>query len=212
MNSINTQNIMAKFFVQVAGVVLDLQSGSLGIKTADGIVTLNKDTNSCQVNPFEAFSMAIPAYAIRTPLEDLEVGDIVLQDEAKAPVFVIGGSPNLVKAITPTGMVIEFSPVKNLLFGQEGVMVVKNIYAGLGAGATNPMMQMLLMKELGGGSSFGDDKLGLFLAMQAMGGGAATGGFDMKAMLPMLLLGGGGLDTEKLLLMQMMGGGFGFGK
>ena len=195
-------NLTSKYFSRVAGVVIDLQTGKLGIKTADGVVTLVEST--CELQPIAAFSMPIPAYAIRTPMEQITEGDIILHDNMKSPVFVLMVDGERVLAITPEGMNVEFTPVRNSLFGSTGVMAVRNMFAANGGAGLNSLMPLLLMKEMGG-SSLGDDKLGLFLAMQ--GGGLNFGGNTgdgMAGMLPLLLMGGGEMSVEKLMMMQMM--------
>ena len=73
------QKAMGSLFVEISNVKYDLATGSTGIVTQGGLVTLSKDDHLDQ-NPMDFFSLALPAFAILTPAKDVKRGDIIVSD------------------------------------------------------------------------------------------------------------------------------------
>ena len=72
--------MMSKFFRPVNNVVWDLMSGRIGVKTNEGIITLEGAGDEAQVvqNLFDEFGMALPAFAQNTPVDQIKEGGIWL--------------------------------------------------------------------------------------------------------------------------------------
>lgn len=73
------QKAMQTMFRPIDNVSYDIASGSTGIKTSAGLVTLGKDDVLDQ-NPLDFFSMEIPAFAMLTPATEVKRGDILVSD------------------------------------------------------------------------------------------------------------------------------------
>lgn len=193
------------FFVQVHNVVLDIQSGAMGIQVEDGLTTYDGET--IKVNPIGAFGMPVPAFAVRTPLSNIAAGDILIQDKEAMFVTSKVGKDNQVKVLKTNGANGSITPVVNILFGTPGVLVVKNMLSGFGGGGgggsgLSSMLPLLLM----GGKDMGD-MLPLLLMSGGLGGAqGAAGAPAMNPMMLMLLMGnkGGSGDNDMFKTMMML--------
>ena len=199
-----------RLFQKVAGVAWDLQSGQLGVKTSEkttnAIVTLQVGDDgkfTVRQSP-KAFGISVPAFAMRTPVDQLKPGDIVLMDDDNYGFYTgpgkhaeDSGNPTL-RILTVTGhKSTDYIVPTEALFGGFGVLAIKNLCGD--AGVANMLPFLLLL----GKDKEGDDNVGQMVAMAAMMGGGAKLG-DTSSMLPLLLLGESGNDP--LMLMAMMGG------
>lgn len=179
--------LMSNIFAPIDGVVWDLMSNSTGIKREDGIYTLGKD-GQVELNPFDAFSMELPAFSQLVPIDQVKSGDVLVSG-GKATGWITDTRqvepkegddkvPASVTALSIQGHQTRFRPKKVSMMGIEnGITVVRSPF------------------------NFG-------------GEGSKSGMGDLASMLPLLLLGdkaGGanGMDTKTLMLMSMMGGGGG---
>ncbi len=177
----NIGNMRDSFFKEVKNVALDMQSGKLGVVTKDGIITATLDGVS--VNPITDMGFNIPAFAMRTPIEQLSKGDIIIS--SGDPVFFVEGSKVGYMTITTSGVIQETGSVSNMFFGKNTVMAVKNMFGAEGGNGMNPMMLMMMM---------GDDKAG-------------SDGFDFKKMMMMqMMMGNQGSDAGQMnpMMMAMM--------
>lgn len=182
--------LMGHVFAQIDGVVWDMMSNQTGIKREDGIYTLTKD-GQVELNPFDSFSMELPAFSQLVPIDQVKRGD-VLVSAGKPTGWVLeaaiaedgeGEGPKTkssIQSLSFQGHQTRFRPKKVSMMGIEnGITIVRSPF------------------------NFGDAKGG--------------GGFgDMASMLPMLMLmgdkgGTGGMDMKTLAMMSMMGGGGGLG-
>lgn len=182
--------LMGHVFAQIEGVVWDMMSNQTGIKREDGIYTLTKD-GQVELNPFDSFSMELPAFSQLVPIDQVKRGD-VLVSAGKPTGWVLeaaiaedgeGEGPKTkssIQSLSFQGHQTRFRPKKVSMMGIEnGITIVRSPF------------------------NFGDAKGG--------------GGFgDMASMLPMLMLmgdkgGAGGMDMKTLAMMSMMGGGSGMG-
>lgn len=234
-------NIGNSLFKQVKDVIIDLQTGTMGVKqkndeAGDVLATVDAEGELVH-NPIKQLGLPIPGIAIRTPVADLKPGDIIVMPDGGYSFNLgpteEGGNLKIVNA--KSGRATNFNPAKNTLLGNNGVLAVRNIFnlgGGGGAGGLfgNPLMLMLLLGNKDGdddGGLGGLDKKTLMLLMLSggLGGQPAEGGagglFSNPLML-LLLLGNkddedegdglfGGGGLNTLLMMQMMGGGCGGG-
>jgi hypothetical protein len=267
MFNLNTTGFSAKvlnrMFRQVDGLKWDLQTGSLGVVGKDGsIATLIKTEvpavaaveatavtpavaaqpasveYNISVNPFDMFSVAIPAFATQTRLENVKEGDLVVGAE-KILGFVIGKTAASLKLRDFDGFTKNYTPPKVQILGNDGVLVVQSLGSLFGGQTGVGGFQSLLMPLLlaNGNSTEGLDSilpLILFSQLQtanpAVAADAATAAGNpalaaspIASMLPFLLLKGAGKkgstggskggafgDIDPMMLM-MMSGGFGGG-
>ena len=190
------------FFKKVEGVVISFE-GKVGIQSPDGVVTFDKDTQELTVNPLSLFNVDIPAFAIRTPVTGVQVGDIAVEGGIG---FVTAVKDGKVKVVRPKGTNASFNPPTNALFGAPSILVVKNMF---GDATTNPMMMMALasMGEDGDSSSM----MEMMMMQQMMGGqtAGATGGFMSNPMMMMLMMKDGGNSDmfQTMMMMEMMKNG-----
>lgn len=168
-NFFNSNKLMDRFFKRVDNVVWDLMSGRVGIQTADGIVTVEGEGEDAQpvLNLFDQFGMPIPAFAQNTPIEAVNVGDLIYSSkgttgwvvEKKAKSFVI---------LKADGTRTVFVPPKVSMLGfDSGVMVLRS-----------------LMNMLPGGSAGLQGMQGMLMPMMLMGGDNV----DLESMMPMMLM------------------------
>ena len=213
--------LMNRFFRKVDGVVWDLFSGRIGVKTEDGITTIEGAGEDAQitVNMFDQFGMAVPAFAQSTPVDAVKVGDLIYGD-SKPKGWIISVSERAATAekpamkrftlMTPGGTITTWTPPKVSMLGfDSGVMVLRSLVNMLpgGEGGLGAMQNMLLpMMMMGGGDDGMLDQMMpmmLFSQLGASGTGADAAG-----------AGGMGNMMQMMLMMQMMGGkgGSPFGK
>lgn len=204
-------NIGNSLFKQVKDVIIDLQTGTMGVKqkndeAGDVLATVDADGELVH-NPIKQLGLPIPGIAIRTPVADLKPGDIIVMPDGGYSFNLgpteEGGNLKIVNA--KSGRATNFNPAKNTLLGNNGVLAVRNIFnlgGGGGAGGglfSNPLMLMLLL-----GNKDGDD------------GDGGLGGLDKKTLMLLMLSGGlggqpggeggaGGLFSNPLLLMLLLG-------
>lgn len=211
------QKAMGSLFVEISNVKYDLATGSTGIVTQGGLVTLSKDDHLDQ-NPMDFFSLALPAFAILTPAKDVKRGDIIVSDgkayafiledgikdspaprsrAAKTPVEIEEGADPGTKGelqtINVQGHVSRFRPRRVQMMGvSDGLLIVKsfaNMFGQAGGDVqANPMQAMLPLMLMSKG-----------------------GNMDMKSMLPLMMMGGmagggGNMMSNPLMMMALMGG------
>lgn len=208
-----------RMFRRIAGLVWDIQTGQIGVKTENGIYTLTPPETEggdygVTVNPFDAFGLDIPAFATQTAHADVALGDLIVGDKGILG-WVITKTDAAFKVLDHNGQLKTYVPPKIAIMGQQGTLVVRNLLnlAGGQAGANNLVSSMLPLLALGGG----EDKLESvlpFLLMSQQGAAAGTttaAANPMAGLLPLLLLkkgglgGGAGLDNP-LMLLAMTGG------
>ena len=80
------KRLLDQVFFEVPDAVFDLTTGTVGIKKGGNIVTASVTTNDedgkstieVMHNVLSEFGMAIPAFGIKVPLNEVRVGDIVI--------------------------------------------------------------------------------------------------------------------------------------
>jgi len=196
--------MMNRFFRKVDGLVWDLFTGRVGVKTPEGITTIEGTGDNAQlvINLFDEFGMAIPAFAQNTPLASVAVGDIIYQgNSVKGWVIeALGESDNVkrFKLMTPSGTATTWTPPKVSMLGfDSGIMVVRSLMTMLpgGANGLTGMQGMLLPMLAMGGDNVNLEKLMPLMLFSQLGtdgkGADALGGGNMMQMMMMISLMGG---------------------
>ncbi len=176
----NTNAMRDSFFREVKNVVIDIQSGKLGVTSKDGIATFAN--NQVSVNPIVDFGIKIPAFAMRVEVTNLAEGDIIISGDEST--FFKSKTESGYEVVTLSGEVRQVGSVSNMFFGKNTVLAVKNMF---GEG-TNPMMMAMLMGDGFGSGDKGDNK-NMMLMMMAMSGGmgGSADNSGMGGMNPMML-------------------------
>jgi hypothetical protein len=184
MNSkpaMSSNSIRNSIFREVVGVVLDISSGKLGIKTTDGISTYTGGRIS--TNPVTEMGFDIPAFAMRVPVTDLVEGDIIVNNEDTH--FFQAHTDNGYTIVTCNGEVRNIGGVTNMFFGENTVLAVKNMFGNLGSSKKNKGMNPMMMAMMMGSNS--------------------NSKFDMKTFAMMSMMGGGKMDSNAMMMLMMMG-------
>lgn len=179
-SKMNTASLKDSFFREVKNVVIDIQSGKLGVTSKDGIATFAN--NQVSVNPIVDFGIKIPAFAMRVEVTNLAEGDIIISGDEST--FFKSKTESGYEVVTLSGEVRQVGSVSNMFFGKNTVLAVKNMF---GEG-TNPMMMAMLMGDGFGSGDKGDNK-NMMLMMMAMSGGmgGSADNIGMGGMNPMML-------------------------
>lgn len=213
----SSNKLMDRFFRKVDGAVWDLMTGRIGVKTAEGIVTMEGAGEDATVtlNLIDQFGISVPAFAQNTPQASVQVGDMIYG--TKGPLgWVTEAKEKSFTLLKPDGTRTHWSPPKVAMFGFDGgVMVLRSLLNMLpgGAGGLAGMQGALLplmMMDGGDGAGIGDLMPMLLMGQMGMGfGGTPAVNADgtpvapvanpMAQMLPMLMM------------MKMMGGKGGTG-
>ncbi len=171
------EKLVKRFFRRVDDCVWDLMTGKLGVRTKDGIATLDGvgDEAQINVNLFEQFGMPLPAFAQSTPVDAIKEGDIVYNDRKMLGWVIKRPEPVTwaFKILKVDGSRTEWRPPKVNSIGIDlsGAMVLRSLINTLPTGGLGTMQSMLLPMMMMGGGSFGDleDMLPAMLMMQCGG-------------------------------------------
>lgn len=184
--------MLDNLFRKVENVVLDLQSGTLGIKNGSSTVTY-KDGATAE-NPLNFFNIEFPAFAMSTPLEDIKIGDILVNSEGQAlgwitEIFDFEGAFQVQNA---SGMTSKHIPSTNVMMGGKRTMIVKDFFGDSSFGGIQGAMLPLMFMN-GGAVDANSEKVFQMLMLQSSGifGGAmdSDGGNNMMSMMvPMLMM------------------------
>lgn len=201
----NTDALLNRMFRKADNVVWDLMSGKVGVKTKDGIATLEGtgDDATVSVNLMDQFSMPLPAFAQSTPKNGVMVGDIILRGANSDPAWVIekkeDGDKVSFRLLKVSGETVSWKAPKIQLMGFDGgVMVLRSLLTMLPGGAgdlgalQSNLLPMLMMMGDDGDSGGMLEKMMPLMLMQSMGGagGAAAGGGMMNGMMLAMMMSG----------------------
>lgn len=166
-NMFNNSKLMDRFFRKVDGVVWDLMSGKVGVKTNDGITTIEGEGEDAQVvvNLFDQFGIEVPAFAQGTPAAAVQVGDLIYGSKGVLG-WVVEKKEKSFTLLTPHGTRSNWSPPKVAMLGfDSGVMVLRSLLNMLPGGSAGlNSMQGLLMPML----LMGDESMDLGNIMPMM--------------------------------------------
>jgi len=217
------QKIMSRQFLKLENVVLDIVTGGkIGVRDKNGIASLQSTVQEdgstehvISINPIDEFGYNVPAFALATPIENVQEGDLIVFKNNNIGGWVTSKTAAALEVLKADGTISRYSPQNVQLFGtgNRSVMVVKSLFGMFGGnteqvGSFQNMLLPLLLAKGGDGADL--DILPLMLMMQ--GGGAAGG---MNPMMLMMLMGdkkGGGsnplsgLMDDPLMAMMMFGG------
>jgi hypothetical protein len=208
-NLFNGDKLMNRFFRRVDGVVWDLMSGKVGVRSKDGIATLDlsaPDTPQVVINLFDQFGMELPAFAQSTPVDSVAVGDLIYGASGVLG-WVVEKKEKSFRLLKLDGTHTSWSPPKVQMLGLDsGVMVLRSLInmlpggsAGLGQ-MQNALLPLLMMSEGGNGLDLGNMLPVLLMSQMNPTGDASTGGNNMGQML------------QTMMMMQLLQKGSGTGK
>lgn len=219
MTAINA-NFIKRYFRRVNNVVWDLTTGKTGIQTSNGIASFDltpaKDATATEpavpasgqisINPIDSFGYTLPAFALATPFEKVEPGDLIHGADSLLG-WVVEKTAAALKIHKADGHTTTYVPPKvNLVgSGDNSVQVVKSLTSMLGGGeaVSNLNNSLLPLLLLGDGFSGKEDLIPLLLM------GNSNGNVNPLLMLSLLKGnsgGAGGLFDDPLMLMMMTGG------
>lgn len=209
LNGMGGNKLLDRFFRKADNVVWDLMSGRLGFRTREGIVTLDGEGDDAvpSINPFDDFSMELPAFGQQTPIDQIKLGDMILQSNNVGWVVELKGKS--IRLLRPNGDRVTFTPPKTQIldFG-SGVMVVRslvNMLPGGASGGLQNLQGMMLPLMMMGDSDMDIEKmLPMMLLMNGANATAADGSTNPLAGLAGLGAGNNMLQT--MMLMQMFKG------
>jgi hypothetical protein len=203
------KDFMNRFFRPVDNVVWDMMTGQIGVKNKSGILTvelgeLNEEKTEAlspqvNINMFEQFGMAVPAFAQSVPVNTINLGDIIYSSNSnRVAGWVVKQSGKSYKLLKEDGTRSDWTPPKtNMLGFDSGVMVLRSLFTMLPNGQEGvgqmqnmlmPMMAMGMMGDDDGEDSF-KDMMPLLLMSQMGMNGQGAGNTNMFAnMMPMLMM------------------------
>lgn len=197
MNSVGNK-LMSRFFRRVDGVVWDLMSGRIGVKTRDGIATLEGEGDNAQINinMFDQFGFELPAFAQNTPTAGISVGDVIY-GENSVKGWVIEKKEKSLVLMKPDGSRGSITPPKVQMMGAEGgLMVLRSLTSMLpgGDGGLGQMQSMLMPMLMMGDDGVDLDKIMPLMLMSQMGmapgatDGSTAAANPMANMMPMIMM------------------------
>lgn len=190
----NSNKLMDRFFRRVDGVVWDLMSGRIGVKSSDGITTMEGVGDDAQVvvNLFDQFGVEVPAFAQQTPVDAITVGDLIYGQ--KGPLgWVTEKKDKSFVLLKADGTRSSWSPPKTQMLGFDGgAMVLRsliNILPGGSTGLSNMQSMLMPMLMMGGDDLDLGSMLPIMMMSGGMGGTDPAGGTNnMASMMPMLMM------------------------
>ena len=198
-NMFNSAKLMDRFFKRVDNVVWDLMSGKVGIQTPEGIVTVEGEGDDAQpvLNLFEQFGMPVPAFAQNTPIDAVNVGDLIYSAKGTTG-WVVEKLSKGFKILKADGTRTSYIPPKVAMLGfDSGVMVLRSLMNMLPGGNTGlqGIQSMLLPMMMMGGDSMDMESMMPMILMSQMGstvtavdGSSAPAMGGMAQMLPMMMM------------------------
>lgn len=188
--------LTGSMFRVLDNVALDLQSGKMGIaKTGESLAVYDPEKKTIFESPFVAFAMAVPVIAVRTKLEDLREGDLIVNGEKILFVLEAEAGGGYIRTLDTDGVRNEQQPIAGLFFQDGTILAAKNTFGGVGGGMNlESMLPMLMMSQMTGKGGSQDQMKNLMMMSmlpQLMGGGSANGpmGGVMQMMMFSQLLG-----------------------
>ena len=189
------KKLLKRFFRPVKGVVWDLMTGRVGVRTESGIVTLEGEGDEAELvsNLLDDFGIELPAFAQNTPVEKIKVGDLLYGD--RGPLGWVIAKPEApardFTLLKPGGDHVPWRPpkVKSLGLDLSGVMVLRSLVNTLPDGGLDDMQSMLMPMLMLGDEDFGLGDLGEIMPMLLLSKTGIIGkGEGMGNMLQTMLM------------------------
>lgn len=181
-------------FGKLSNGTIKYSFNGIAFQSSDGsYVTFNDDLTFTNVNDMV---MDIPVYVMPVAFNQIEIGDIIIQNEQ--PVMIREISSNEIKVIKPFSReIVSIVPEKSI-FGFDYYSKVLNVFEGLGSAADqgNPfgnMLPFLMMSEGKENQSNSD----MMMMMALMGGN-----LDMSNPMMMMALMGDKIDPMMMMMMN----------
>lgn len=205
MQSMGADKYMNRLFRKAEGVVWDLMTGRVGIRTNDDSIatmTGEGDDATIEINLMDQFGMSIPAFAQSTPIASVNIGDVIFFGNSEKPGWVVekrygvkptGSSTKTSRSAKTAGVLDDSSTIdtNNVQFtlmkvdGQRTTWKPPKVTM-LGMGDTGVMVLRSLLTMLPGGNAGLQGMQGMLMPMMMMGGDS---GFDLEKMMPLMLMG-----------------------
>ena len=224
------KRLLDQVFFEVPDAVFDLTTGTVGIKKNGNIVTANITTNDedgkstieVMHNVLSEFGMAIPAFGIKVPLNEVRVGDIVIFANKQVGGFAekVNEKSLAIRKLDGT-LTSDYTPPKvNVnLTGASNVTVVRSLLGdqngGSFAGLQNSLLPLLMMSKKKGGNM--ESKLSKLVPLLMMSNGfggqqsaEAANIFSNPTTLMMMM--SKDREFEDMLPLLAMSGAFGGGQ
>lgn len=203
------KDFMNRFFRPVDNVVWDMMTGQIGVKNKSGILTvelgeLSEDKTEAlapqvNINMFDQFGMAVPAFAQSVPVNTINLGDIIYSANSnRVAGWVVKQSGKSYKLLKEDGTRSDWTPPKtNMLGFDSGVMVLRSLFTMLPNGQEGvgqmqnmlmPMMAMGMMGDDDGDDSFKEMMPLLLMSQMGMNGQGAGNNNMFANMMPMLMM------------------------
>ncbi len=221
------KRLLDQVFFEVPDAVFDLTTGTVGIKKGGNIVTASVTTNDedgkstieIMHNVLSEFGMAIPAFGIKVPLNEVRVGDIVIFANKQVGGFAekVNEKSLAIRKLDGT-LTSDYTPPKvNVnLTGASNVTVVRSLLGdqngGSFAGLQNSLLPLLMMSKKKGGNM--ESKLSKLVPLLMMSNGfggqqsaEAANIFSNPTTLMMMM--SKDREFEDILPLLMMTGGLG---
>jgi hypothetical protein len=199
------ESLRSELFRKVDDCVYDMRTGRIGVKLTgrEGytvFIPFEGEKYNVEVVPFDSFSCPVPAFAMRTPLDKLKLGDVVYLGERRLyfTSFKKQESNTIISGIgVQDQQMNDYLLPTNMLFPQLGVLSVKNTF-GTNGNDFSKMLPFLVMSKT-------PEDAGKMMAMMSLTQGEKM---DMNAMFPFLAMQKGG-DSDsalKMMALAQMGG------
>jgi len=239
MASFGGDKFINRLFRRAPGVVWDMMTGKVGFKTQEGIATFSGSGDDAQIeiNMFDQFGMEVPAFAQSTPIEAVNVGDLIYFGSGEKAGWIVEkrygvrpvGSSTPAKRPTrkstaagPAGEItvaedeIDKSNVQFTLMKVDGQRTTwkppKVTMLGMGADGVMVIRSLLTMLP-GGQNDLNGMQNGLMMMMQMSAMSGNEDGPDLEKLMPLMLMStmsgnsNGGGNMMQMMLMMQMMGG-----
>jgi hypothetical protein len=185
---------VSRMFRKAEGVVWDLMTGKIGVATDEGIATLDLSDAAnprVNINLFDEFGLVLPAFAQSTPVDAINVGDIIYRGKRDTVSFVVEKKDGKFLVMSTDGTSSTWTPPKVSMLGFEsGVMVLRSLVSMLPGGdrGVQSMQSMLMpMMLMGGLEGEGLERMLPLMLMSQMNSAGVPGDGTNNMMMAMML-------------------------
>jgi len=175
-----SNKLMNRFFRPVDNVMWDIMSGKIGINTSEGIVSVEGAGDEAQVivNPLDQFGFPVPAFAQSTPVDSIQIGDLIFGAKKELG-WVVEKKEKSFVLLKSDGTRSTWSPPKVQMLGfDSGAMVLRsliNVLPGGASGLGQMQSMMMPLMMMGGDNDALADMIPMMLMAQCGFGGTSDG-------------------------------------